>query len=78
MGEALAGTADELVVATKFGLDMEGTNGERARRLGASMRGARSMHRSSSSGPTHVDLYYYHRPDGVTPLDETLGAMQSS
>ena len=26
-------------------------------------------------GRDHVDLYYYHRPDGVTPLDETLGAM---
>jgi len=23
-----------------------------------------------------VDLYYYHRPDGVTPIEETLGAMQ--
>ena len=26
-------------------------------------------------GRDHVDLYYYHRPDGVTPLEETLGAM---
>ena len=23
----------------------------------------------------HIDLCYYHRPDGVTPLEETLGAM---
>jgi aryl-alcohol dehydrogenase-like predicted oxidoreductase len=23
----------------------------------------------------HVDLYYYHRPDGRTPIEETLGAM---
>jgi aryl-alcohol dehydrogenase-like predicted oxidoreductase len=27
-------------------------------------------------GTDVVDLYYYHRPDGVTPLAETLGAMQ--
>src|SRR5262249_38658027 len=26
-------------------------------------------------GTDYVDLYQYHRPDGVTPLDETLGAM---
>ena len=23
----------------------------------------------------HIDLYQYHRPDGVTPIEETLGAM---
>ena len=27
-------------------------------------------------GADVIDLYYYHRPDGVTPLAETLGAMQ--
>ena len=27
-------------------------------------------------GADVVDLYYYHRPDGVTPLGETLGAMR--
>ena len=27
-------------------------------------------------GTDVIDLYYYHRPDGVTPLAETLGAMQ--
>jgi aryl-alcohol dehydrogenase-like predicted oxidoreductase len=26
-------------------------------------------------GTDYVDLYQYHRPDGVTPLEETLGAM---
>jgi aryl-alcohol dehydrogenase-like predicted oxidoreductase len=26
-------------------------------------------------GVDHVDLYQYHRPDGVTPVEETLGAM---
>jgi aryl-alcohol dehydrogenase-like predicted oxidoreductase len=26
-------------------------------------------------GTDHVDLYQYHRPDGVTPIEETLGAM---
>jgi aryl-alcohol dehydrogenase-like predicted oxidoreductase len=22
-----------------------------------------------------VDIYYYHRPDGITPIEETLGAL---
>ena len=25
-----------------------------------------------------IDLYYYHRPDGVTPLAETLSALQEN
>ncbi len=26
-------------------------------------------------GTDYVDLYQYHRPDGATPIEETLGAM---
>ena len=36
---------------------------------------ARSTPHSTGSRRDHIDLYYYHRPDGVTPLEETLGAM---
>ena len=41
-----------------------------------------NVHRSIDAslerlGTDVVDLYYYHRPDGVTPLVETLGAMQA-
>ena len=56
-------------------MDMEGTNGE-------APRGSREYVRRAIDasldrlGRDHVDLYYYHRPDGVTPLDETLGAME--
>jgi len=74
VGEALAGRSDELVVATKFGNDMEGANGDAPGGSRAYVRRAidASLERL---GRDHVDLYYYHRPDGVTPLDETLGAM---
>jgi aryl-alcohol dehydrogenase-like predicted oxidoreductase len=71
LGELLEGRRDRVVLATKFGNDMgEGPNGsaEYARRaLRASLERLRT---------DHVDLYYYHRPDGVTPIAETLGAMQ--
>lgn len=75
LGEALAGRRDRVVLATKFGHDMQGANGDAPggsreyvrRAIGASLE---------RLGTDHVDLYYYHRPDGVTPLEETLAAMQ--
>jgi aryl-alcohol dehydrogenase-like predicted oxidoreductase len=74
VGEALVGRSDGLVVATKFGMDMAGTNGDAPGGSRAYVRRAidASLERL---GRDHVDLYYYHRPDGVTPLDETLGEM---
>lgn len=74
LGEALAGRRDRVVIATKFGNDMQGANGDRP---GGSRAYARRAIDASliRLGVDHVDLYYYHRPDGVTPLDETLGAM---
>jgi aryl-alcohol dehydrogenase-like predicted oxidoreductase len=74
VGEALAGRSDGLVVATKFGMDMEGTNGDAPRGSREYVR--RAIDASLARlGRDHVDLYYYHRPDGVTPLEETLAAM---
>jgi len=71
LGEVLEGRRERVVLATKFGNDMgDGLNGsaEYARpALRASLERLRME---------HVDLFYYHRPDAVTPLAETLGAMQ--
>ena len=63
-----------MVVATKFGMDMGGANGDAP---GGSREYVRRALDASLDrlGRDHVDLYYYHRPDGVTPLEETLGAM---
>jgi aryl-alcohol dehydrogenase-like predicted oxidoreductase len=74
IGEALAGRSDDVVVATKFGMDMQGSNGDAPGGSRAYMR--RALDASLARlGRDHVDLYYYHRPDGVTPLAETLAAM---
>jgi aryl-alcohol dehydrogenase-like predicted oxidoreductase len=71
LGELLQGRRDRVVLATKFGNDMgEGPNGsaEYVRRaVQASLDRLRT---------DYLDLYYYHRPDGVTPVGETLQAMQ--
>ena len=48
---------------------------------GATARGSRDYVRRAVEGSLErlrtdrIDLYYYHRPDGVTPLEETLGAL---
>ena len=76
LGQALAGRRDEVVVATKFGMDMEGHNGPD--------RGARSSRRYVRRAveaslrrldTDHIDLYQLHQPDLVTPVEETLEAM---
>ena len=68
LGEAFAGRSDRVVIATKFGNDMQGANGDRPGGSRAYVRRAidASLIRL---GVDHIDLYYYHRPDGVTPLD---------
>jgi aryl-alcohol dehydrogenase-like predicted oxidoreductase len=71
LGAALGKRRSQAVVATKFGWaagDLPGGSPERVRR---SIDGSLAR-----LGTDVIDLYYYHRPDGVTPLTETLGAMQ--
>ena len=72
LGELLEGRRDRVVLATKFGMDMG--DGETARGAGGYVRRAveASLERLRTD---HVDLLYYHRPDGVTPFEETLEAM---
>ena len=74
LGEALAGRRDRVVLATKFGNDMQGANGQSP---GGSRQYLRRAIEASLARlrTDHVDLYYYHRPDGLTPLAETIGAM---
>jgi aryl-alcohol dehydrogenase-like predicted oxidoreductase len=73
LGEILEGRRDEVVIATKFGWDV-GLGGDDARGSRAYVRRAleASLERLRAD---YVDLYYYHRPDGVTPLAETLDAL---
>ena len=74
LGRAVAGRRDRVVIATKFGWGKGRGDNEVARGRPDYIRGAieRSLRRL---GTDYVDLYQYHRPDGVTPIGETLGAM---
>jgi len=69
LGELLEGRREQVVLATKFGMG-EGASGsdDYVRRAARA-----SLERLRTD---RIDLYYYHRPDGVTPIGETLAAMQ--
>jgi aryl-alcohol dehydrogenase-like predicted oxidoreductase len=76
VGRAIAGRRDEVVLATKFG-NVRGPNRER---LG--VRGdPEYVHQACDAslkrlGVDHIDLYYQHRVDPNTPIEETVGAMK--
>jgi aryl-alcohol dehydrogenase-like predicted oxidoreductase len=74
LGRALRGRRALVAVATKFGWGRSRDDNSVARGHPDYVRQAidGSLERL---GVDHVDLYQYHRPDGVTPIEETLGAM---
>jgi aryl-alcohol dehydrogenase-like predicted oxidoreductase len=69
LGQVLEGRRDEVVLATKFGMDMGDGKGPRGsadyirQAVEASLRRLRT---------DVIDFYWYHQPDGVTPIAETL------
>jgi aryl-alcohol dehydrogenase-like predicted oxidoreductase len=75
VGKALADRRDKAFVATKFGI---GYNAERtALTVDGSPANVRRAIEGSLTrlGMDHVDLYYLHRVDPNTPIEETVGAM---
>ncbi|MEV1331187.1 aldo/keto reductase [Micromonospora costi] len=76
LGQALKGRRDDVVVATKFGMDMHGLNGPDYGARGARRYIARAVEASLRRlGTDHIDLYQMHEPDPGTPIDETLAAL---
>jgi aryl-alcohol dehydrogenase-like predicted oxidoreductase len=75
MGEVLEGRRDEYVLATKFGWQTSDESAPDA------PGGSREYIRWAVEGSLErlrvekIDLYQYHHPDGVTPIEETLGAL---
>jgi 1-deoxyxylulose-5-phosphate synthase len=76
LGEVLQGHRDDVVLATKFGNDMAGANGADWGARGSRRYIRRAVEASLRRLRTdHIDLYQYHQPDGVTPIEETLAAL---
>jgi aryl-alcohol dehydrogenase-like predicted oxidoreductase len=73
VGRAIAGRREQVTIATKFGvrrrgpvLALDGSPANARRSIEGSLR---------RLGTDHVDLYYLHRVDPRTPIEETVGAM---
>jgi aryl-alcohol dehydrogenase-like predicted oxidoreductase len=69
LGEVLAGRRDQVVLATKFGMDMGDGRGPRGSRGYIRQAVEASLRRLRTDV---IDYYWYHQPDGVTPIAETL------
>jgi aryl-alcohol dehydrogenase-like predicted oxidoreductase len=72
LGEVLAGRRDRIVLATKFGMDMGDGLGPRGSRSYVLQACDASLRRLRTDV---IDYYWYHEPDGVTPIAETLEAL---
>ncbi len=75
VGRAIAGRRDEVVLASKFGMISHPNNGER--RFDSTPANIRTAVDGSLKrlGVDHIDLYYQHRVDPRTPIEDTVGAL---
>jgi len=73
LAKDLAPYRDELVISSKAGYDMwPGPYGDRGSRKYLVSSLDQSLKRM---GLAYVDIFYHHRPDPDTPLEETMGAL---
>src|SRR5215472_13496448 len=76
LGEVLAGRRDQVVLATKFG-----GHGDMGYGPAAGAKGGRSYirraveHSLRRLRTDYIDLYQLHQPDPVTPIEETIAAL---
>ncbi len=75
VGRAMKGRRDQVVVATKFGLVSHSGGGPGV--TDSSPENVRAAVEGSLKrlGTDHIDLYYQHRVDRNTPIEETVGAL---
>ncbi len=79
VGKAIAGKRDEVFLATKFGIRLE--PGEAGGAPKRSIDGSPAYVHSACEGSLErlgvdrIDLYYQHRVDPSTPIEDTVGAM---
>jgi aryl-alcohol dehydrogenase-like predicted oxidoreductase len=76
LGTMLAGRRDDVIIATKFGNSLGGDLGDDFGARGARRYIRRAVERSLRRLRTDwIDLYQLHRPDPLTPIEETLDAL---
>ncbi len=76
VGKAIADRRDQVVLATKFGIMRDPDDSSRRGVNGTPEYVRESVEGSLQRlGVDHIDLYYQHRVDPDTPIEETIGAM---
>jgi aryl-alcohol dehydrogenase-like predicted oxidoreductase len=80
VGRAIAGKRDQYVIATKFARNIDNAKPGDMSTVGAVDGSPAYVKRSLEGslqrlGTDHVDLYYQHRVDPKTPIEDTVGAM---
>jgi len=76
LGRALGARRDEVVIGTKFGMDMGGLAGDDGGARGSRRYIVRAVEDSLRRlGTDWIDLYQFHTPDPATPIEETLRAL---
>ena len=75
VGKALKGIRKDVILATKFGI-VRGED-QKSRSINGSPEYVKSACEASLKrlGVDHIDLYYQHRVDKDTPIEDTIGAM---
>ena len=73
VGEALAPFRDEVIIASKFGFDIEGSEGLNSRPEHIKKVVEDSLKRLKTD---RIDLYYQHRVDPKVPIEEVAGVMK--
>ncbi|CCQ46581.1 aldo/keto reductase family protein [Pseudarthrobacter siccitolerans] len=78
LGKALGARRADVVVATKFGMDMKGASGPDFGARGSRRYILQAVEASLRRlGTEWIDLYQFHTPDPLTPIDETLSALDT-
>ena len=76
VGRAIKGKRDQIVLATKFGIVRDPSNANIRGVSGKPDYVKKSCEASLKRlGVEHIDLYYQHRVDPDTPIEETVGAL---
>jgi aryl-alcohol dehydrogenase-like predicted oxidoreductase len=76
VGRAIKGKRDRVVLATKFGIVRDANNAQIRGFDGSPAYVKQSCDGSLARlGVDHIDLYYLHRVDPKTPIEDTVGAM---
>lgn len=77
IAKALQGKRDQVIIATKFGFEIDDQTGQPTGKTAGNRAYIRhAVERSLKNLNTdHIDLYYQHRIDPNTPIEETIEAM---